>query len=80
MMYTYVYSKPVLIQRFITHSFDQVRLKKYLHTYHAAQLMRRSSQLVLRYCQLCFFFYCFAGWGYIVPFTEVLTIYQIYHT
>jgi hypothetical protein len=27
-----------------------------------------------------FFYYCFAGWGYIVTFTKVLTIYQIYHT
>jgi hypothetical protein len=28
-----------------------------------------------------FFFslYCCAGWGYIVAFTNVLTIYQIYH-
>jgi hypothetical protein len=26
------------------------------------------------------FFYCCAGWGYIVAFTKVLTIYQIYCT
>jgi hypothetical protein len=26
-----------------------------------------------------FYFHCFAGWGYIVAFTEVLKIYQIYH-
>jgi hypothetical protein len=26
-----------------------------------------------------FFFYC-AEWGYIVAFTKVLTVYQIYHT
>jgi hypothetical protein len=26
------------------------------------------------------FFYCCAGWGYIVAFTKVLTIYQIYHS
>jgi hypothetical protein len=25
-------------------------------------------------------FYCFAGWGYIVAFTKVLTMYQMYHT
>jgi hypothetical protein len=28
---------------------------------------------------LKFIFYCFAGWGYIVPFIEFLTIYWIYH-
>jgi hypothetical protein len=28
----------------------------------------------------CFFFYCYAGWGYIVAFTKVLTMYQIYYT
>jgi hypothetical protein len=27
-----------------------------------------------------FFKNCCAGWGYIVTFTKVLTIYQIYHT
>jgi hypothetical protein len=27
---------------------------------------------------ILFFFYCCAGWGYIVAFTKVLTIYQIY--
>jgi hypothetical protein len=27
-----------------------------------------------------FFFYCCAGWGYIVAFRKVLTIYQIYHS
>jgi hypothetical protein len=26
------------------------------------------------------FFYCCAGWGHIVAFTKVLTIYQTYHT
>jgi hypothetical protein len=26
------------------------------------------------------FFYCCAGWGYIVAFTKVLTMYQIYHS
>jgi hypothetical protein len=25
------------------------------------------------------FVYCCAGWGYIVAFTKVLTVYQIYH-
>jgi hypothetical protein len=29
---------------------------------------------------LFIYFYCCAGWGYIVAFTKVLTIYQIYHT
>jgi hypothetical protein len=29
----------------------------------------------------CLLFYCCcAGWGYIVAFTKVLTMYQIYHT
>jgi hypothetical protein len=28
----------------------------------------------------CFFVYCCAGWGYIVAFPKVFTIYQIYHT
>jgi hypothetical protein len=28
----------------------------------------------------CTFFYYCAGYGYIVPFTKVLTMYQIYHT
>jgi hypothetical protein len=27
-----------------------------------------------------FFFYCYAGWGYIMPLIKVLIIYQIYHT
>jgi hypothetical protein len=27
-----------------------------------------------------FLFYCCTGWGYTVSFTNVLTIYQIYHT
>jgi hypothetical protein len=29
---------------------------------------------------LFYFFYCCTGWGYIVAFTKVLTMYQIYHT
>jgi hypothetical protein len=32
------------------------------------------------YCFNYFFLYCCAGWGYVVAFTKVLTIYQIYHT
>jgi hypothetical protein len=27
-----------------------------------------------------FFFYCYAGWGYIGAFPKVLAVYQIYHT
>jgi hypothetical protein len=30
--------------------------------------------------QMLLFFYCGAGWGYIVAFTKVLAMYQIYHT
>jgi hypothetical protein len=34
--------------------------------------------LLIPFC-FSFFYFC-AGWGYIVAFTKVLTMYQIYHT
>jgi hypothetical protein len=29
---------------------------------------------------ILFFYYCGTGWRYIVAFTKVLTMYEIYHT
>jgi hypothetical protein len=46
---------------------------------HMAFLRGQVFFIYIYILKFLFYFHCFAGWGYIVAFTEVLKIYQIYH-
>jgi hypothetical protein len=55
-------------------------IKKLLKELCSPVLINNLENYLHNHLQFFIFFYCCAGWGYIVAFTKVLTMYQIHHT
>jgi hypothetical protein len=53
---------------------------KYIYSAGHCSTLKKEMDGISNYHILFHFFNCCAGWGYIVAFTKVLTMYQIHHT